>query len=210
MTSLAEPFGLYLVLTRPRVGYEGCAEAAVEEGVGVVQLRMKGEPRDAVAEMARRLRALTRGTQTRLIINDDVEVAVECGADGVHVGQKDTPANEARRRLPPGMWVGLSTHNAEQVAEAEVLAPDYIGIGPVFPTPTKSPPDPAVGTDGLRELLRRTSRPAVAIGGINETNLREVLTAGACNFAVVRAVCDAPRPREALRRLMDIWKQWGT
>lgn len=210
MTSLVEPFGLYLILTEPRAGYEACAEAAVAEGVRLLQLRMKHAPRSAVLDRARRLREITRGTSTLFIVNDDVEVAAECDADGVHLGQDDLPLDEARRRWPaPGKLFGLSTHNAAQIAAAGALRPppDYIGIGPVFPTPTKSPPDPTLGLDGLRELLARATRPAVAIGGINAENLPAVLAQGARNFAVVRAVGDAPDPREAIRRLMGIWRE---
>ncbi len=204
---LPDDFGLYLVLTHPRAGYAACAEAAVAEGVRFLQLRMKGEPRAAVLRIARELRKITAGSPTRFIVNDDVELAAESEADGVHLGQSDLSLDEARRRWPvPGRIFGLSTHNEQQVRAAAAAAPDYIGIGPIFPTPTKTPPDPTVGLEGLRRLLPLAPAPAVAIGGIDESNLQRVRDAGARNFAVVRAVCAAEDPRQAVRRLLELWR----
>lgn len=138
---MPDEFGLYLVLTDPVAGYEYCTEAAVETGVCYVQLRMKRRPRSKILEMAKRLRRITAGSTTRFIVNDDVEVARQCGADGVHVGQDDMTLDEARRRWPePGKIFGLSTHNEEQEASARKLAPDYVGVGPVYPTSTKDKP----------------------------------------------------------------------
>jgi len=202
-----EPFGLYLILTDPVAGYECCAEAAVEAGVRFLQLRMKGVPRSDVLAMARRLRAITRGTATRLIINDDPSVAAEAGADGAHLGQEDMPLAEARARWPQVPLWGLSTHNEEQARAAVALAPDYIGVGPVYPTPTKAKPDPTVGLERLRKILAETPLPAVAIGGIDAERLPEVARAGAENFAVVRAVCQAPDPLSAIHRLQTIWEE---
>lgn len=204
---MIEPFGLYLILTDPVAGYERCTEAAVEAGVRFLQLRMKGVPRSDVLAMARRLRAITRGTATRLIINDDPSVAAEAGADGAHLGQEDMPLAEARARWPQVPLWGLSTHNEEQARAAVALAPDYIGVGPVYPTPTKAKPDPTVGLERLRKILAETPLPAVAIGGIDAERLPEVARAGAENFAVVRAVCQAADPLSAIRRLQAIWEE---
>jgi len=200
-----EPFGLYLILTAPRAGYRACAEAAVAEGVRFLQLRMKDTPPDAARTVGRELRAITRGTGTWLIVNDDVALAAELDADGVHLGQDDLSLPEARLRWPNEDKIfGLSTHNLAQARAAEILAPDYIGIGPVFPTPAKGGRDPAIGLDGMAALLRAAKRPAVAIGGINAGNLPAVRAHGAANYAVIRAVCEAADPRDAIRRLRDI------
>jgi len=199
-----EPFGLYLILTAPRAGYRACAEAAVAERVRVLQLRMKEASPEDVRLVGRELREITRGTDTLLIINDAVDLAAELDADGVHLGQEDLPVPEARRRwAQPGKIFGLSTHNQSQVETAEILRPDYIGIGPVFPTPAKGGRDPVIGPEGLAALLRSTTLPSVAIGGIDATNLPEVLACGARNYAVIRAVGDAVNPRDAIRRLRE-------
>ena len=195
-------FGLYLVVTDPVAGYAKCAEAAVRAGVRMVQLRMKRASRDAILREAREMRAVTAGTDTLFIVNDDPEIASAVGADGVHVGQGDMPPNEVRRRYPDLRIVGLSTHNPAQVLAAEGEVVDYIGVGPVFPTPTKEIPDPVLGLDVMREMISLSSRPAVAIGGIDAGSVTQVIAAGARNYAVVRAVCKAADPYTALLSLL--------
>jgi len=204
---MPDVFGLYLILTRPAAGYERAAEAAIEAGAGYLQLRMKQCGPDEVLEMARRLRRMTAGSATRFIVNDDVEIARQAGADGVHLGQDDLPVAEARRRWPePGRIFGLSTHSEDQEARARLLAPDYIGVGPVFPTPTKERPDPALGLERMGRIIRASPLTTVAIGGIDAGNLAEVLRHGAVNFCVVRAVNQAPDPAAAIGRLQEIWR----
>ncbi len=192
-------------MTDPVVGYERCCEAAVRAGIGIVQLRMKDARREEVVAVARACRAITAGSPTAFIVNDDPSIAAEVGADGVHVGQGDAPVAEVRRRFPKLAIVGLSTHNPEQAKAALAAAPDYIGCGPVFPTPTKKIPDPTLGLRQAGEICTLVSPlPAVAIGGINEGNLPAVLAAGARNYAVVRAVCAASDPYAAIRRLQAL------
>jgi thiamine-phosphate pyrophosphorylase len=203
---MPDVFGLYLILTEPAAGYERAAEAAVETGVRYLQLRMKKRPPEAVLEMARRLRRITAGSPTRFIVNDDVEIAREADADGVHLGQDDLSIAEARRRwLAPGKIFGLSTHNEDQELRARVVAPDYIGVGPVFPTPTKEHPDPVLGMERMGHIIRGSPLTAVAIGGIHADNLADVLRHGATNFCVLRAVNQASGPAAAIRRLQEIW-----
>jgi thiamine-phosphate pyrophosphorylase len=204
---MPDVFGLYLVLTEPAAGYERTAAAAIETGVKYLQLRMKRCPPEEVLEMARRLRRITAGSGTRFIVNDDVEIARQAGADGVHLGQDDLSIVDARRRWPaPGKVFGLSTHNEDQEARARDLAPDYIGVGPVFTTPTKERPDPALGMDRMGRIIRGSPLTAVAIGGIDAGNLADVLRHGAVNFCVVRAVNQAQDPVSAIRRLQEIWR----
>ena len=197
-----EDFGFYLVMTNPKVGYEACAEAAVRAGVKMLQLRMKHAAREEILSVARRVRELTRGTETAFIVNDDPAIAAEAGADGVHVGQDDMPVAEVRARYPGLRIVGLSTHNLGQVraaAAAEGAArPDYIGVGPVYATPTKDVPDPTLGPARAGEMIAAAPFPAVAIGGINLETLPAVKAAGARNFAVVRPVCGAADPYAAI------------
>ena len=194
-------FGFYLVMTNPKVGYAACAEAAVRAGVGIVQLRMKKRPRAEIVEAARQVRAVTAGTKTLFIVNDDPSIAAEVGADGVHVGQGDMPVAEVRRLYPSLGIVGLSTHSPEQARAAIPQKPDYIGVGPVFATPTKEIPDPTLGVETAGAICRRAPVPAVAIGGLNAETLPDVIRAGARNYAVVRAVCGADDPFDAILRL---------
>ncbi len=203
-----DAFGLYLVMTDPVAGYEACTAAAVRCGVRYLQLRMKEAPRDAVLETARRVRAITLGSDTLFILNDDVTIAREVDADGVHLGQGDLPLDEARRLWPaPGKRFGLSTHNELQAVMATRRSPDYIGVGPVFATPTKAVYDPVLGLERMASIVRSSPVAAVAIGGIDRGNLAEVLRRGARNFCVVRAVNRQPDPGTAIRELQDIWRQ---
>ena len=199
-----EDFGFYLVMTNPLVGYERCCEAAVRAGVRMVQLRMKDAPRAELLATAKALVAITRGSDTKLIVDDDASVAAEAGADGVHVGQDDMPVDVVRARYPGIPMVGLSTHNLEQAKRSVAQNPDYIGVGPVFPTPTKKIPDPVLGTELAGRMIASVPYPAVAIGGINEDTLPAVLAAGARNWSVVRAVCGSEDPFSAIRRLQAI------
>ena len=204
-------FGLYLVLTEPLAGYEVCAAAAVGRGVRYLQLRMKNQPRERVLEIARQLREITRGTRTCLIVNDDLDLAREVDADGVHLGQHDLALAEARRRWPsPGKQFGLSTHSLEQALQAGALQPDYIGVGPVFATPTKVVPDPVLGLRQMATIIRSSPLTTVAIGGIDRTNLAQVLRYGATNFCVVRAVNQRRDPEAAIRELQEIWESRQT
>lgn len=198
-------FGFYLVMTNPKVGYAACAQAAVDGGVRIIQLRMKDAPRDEIVSVGRTVRDITRGTDTLFIVNDDPSIAAEVGADGVHVGQGDMPVPEVRRLYPSLRVVGLSTHNPEQALASLDVKPDYIGVGPVWATPTKKIPDPVLGIETAMRMVRSVPYPAVAIGGIDATRLPELLQAGARNYAVVREVCGVDDPLGAIRNLKRIY-----
>lgn len=201
-------FGFYLVMTNPAVGYLKCAEAAVKAGVKMLQLRMKHAADGDILKTAKEIAAITRGTQTNFIVNDSPAIAAAAGADGVHVGQDDMPPARVRREFPSLRIVGLSTHNLAQVQAANALPPgeiDYIGTGPVFATPTKDIPDPVLTPSGAGAMIAASRYPAVAIGGINLSNLRQVKAAGARNFAVVRQVCSSPDPYAAICELVQAW-----
>jgi thiamine-phosphate pyrophosphorylase len=205
---MGDAFGLYLVMTAPVAGYEACAAAAVRCGVRYLQLRMKGAPRDAVLETALRAREITLGSDTLFFVNDDVTIARDVDADGVHLGQDDLPIGEARRLwTAPGKRFGLSTHDERQALLASRLSPDYIGVGPVFATPTKAAPDPVLGIERMAAIVRSSPVATVAIGGIDRGNLAEVLRGGARNFCVVRAVNGRPDPETAIRELQGIWRR---
>ena len=195
--------GLHLVTDSALCGERGVlavVEAAVRGGARVVQLREKTLPTRAFVERARALKALLQPLGVPLIINDRLDVALACGADGVHVGQEDLSPRDMRRWLPDGL-IGLSIERIEQLDAAERLPVDYYGASPVFATATKADAAPALGLEGLRALRARTMRPLVAIRGIGEHNAAAVMAAGADALAVVSALCTAPDPEQAARRL---------
>lgn len=197
-------FGFYLVMTDPVVGYAKCAEAAVKAGVKIIQLRMKHASRDEILCEAREVRRVTQGSNTLFIVNDDPLIAAEVGADGVHVGQDDMTPTEIRRRFPELKTVGLSTHNLNQVAAANDEPVDYIGVGPVYATPTKDIPDPTLGLETMSAMIASARHPAVAIGGIDLSRIPLILAAGAKNFAVVRAVCQSKDPYAEICRIIKL------
>jgi thiamine-phosphate pyrophosphorylase len=193
---------LYLIL-EAKVGSRSAPEVvepALAGGVDVVQLREKGGDDDLVVETARALRDICHARGALLLVNDRPELALECGADGVHVGQDDLPVEEARSVLGPDLLVGVSTHSPAQIAAARESSADYLGVGPVHVTPTKPGAEP-VGTELVRHAAEHAGKPFFAIGGIDAENVGEVVAAGATRVAVVRAIRDAPDPRVAAAEL---------
>ena len=175
--------------------------AACAGGAAVVQLRRKGDAGLETLRLAERCRAITAEAGVLLVVNDRLDVAMACDADGVHLGQDDLPPAAARRHWP-GHLVGRSTHALAQALQAEADGADYAGVGPVFATPTK-PGRPAVGLSLVAEAGNHLHIPWFAIGGIDEGNLPRVLGAGARRVAVVRAVCAAADVERATRRLRE-------
>jgi thiamine-phosphate pyrophosphorylase len=187
---------LYLITgARPDLGT--FLEAAVRGGVDFVQLREKELSDADLLRVLEEARAVTRGLGVPLVVNDRPDLAVLVGADYVHVGQDDLPLRAVRRF---GIPAGLSTHSREELERAEA---DYVAVGPVFATPTK-PGRPAVGLELVRHAAERTPAPWFAIGGIDRTNVAEVVAAGARRIAVVRAIGDADDPEAAARELRDV------
>ncbi len=195
-----------MVMTNPVVGYEACAQAAVSCGVPFIQLRMKNASREEIVSNAWKIREVTRGTDSLFIVNDDVSIAKEVDADGVHLGQRDMSLAEARKIWDaPGKIFGLSTHSEAQAEAAIAQQPDYIGIGPIFPTPTKAIADPDLGVARAGAIAKTTPLPHVVLGGIDETNLTEILKAGATNYCAVRAIMQSPEPERVIRALQKTW-----
>jgi thiamine-phosphate diphosphorylase len=186
--------------------------AAIHGGVDVVQLRDKRLCEPELAATASAAAALCRQLGALFIVNDLPTVALATGADGVHVGQADMAPAKVRELVGSELLVGLSTHTCAEIgaaAEVEVggeRAVDYIGVGPVFETPTK-PGRAAVGTRPVRHAATYAQLPCFAIGGIDAGNVRTVLAAGARRVAVVRAICDAADQEGAARALRDELKQ---
>ena len=152
-------------------------------------------------EEARAFQAALRGTGVPLVVNDRVDVALAVDADGVHLGQQDMALADARRLGPPGWIIGVSAECVEDAIRAEREGADYIGVSPVFATPTKIDTARPLGLEGLRQMRAAVKIPLVAIGGIHAGNAREVIRAGADGLAVVSAIVSADSPREAARQL---------
>lgn len=201
---------LYLVTDRPlSLGrpLEEIVEGAVAGGVTMVQLREKDAPTGEFVALAKRLKAVLAPLGIPLIINDRVDVALAADADGVHIGQSDMPYEDARRLLGAEKIIGLSVENFEDLERANALDVDYVGISPVYGTPTKSDTAEPFGLEGLRRAVAMSAHPTVAIGGMNSSTIAEVMQAGADGVAVVSAICSAPSPRKAAEELKEIVMQ---
>ncbi|NVN56385.1 thiamine phosphate synthase [bacterium Scap17] len=196
---------LYLV-TDPALcaerGLEATVMAAVRGGVSVVQLRDKHASDAEMIAQAIRLKALLDEYEVPLIINDRIEVALASGADGLHIGQSDGDPIEARRRLGENALIGLSVQTLEQLKAVDVERIDYLGLGPVYATPTKPDHAAPLGIEGLTQLVRSSPLPTVAIGGISLANAGEVMTSGTDGLAVVSALCSAEDPAAAAQQFL--------
>jgi thiamine-phosphate pyrophosphorylase len=202
-----EVLRLYLVtdqsLTRGRPLADVVA-AAVQGGVTCVQLREKESDTRAFMAQALALKALLAPHGVPLVINDRIDIALACGAEGVHLGQSDMPVHIARRMLPPEVFIGWSVETPDEVAQSALLPVDYLGVSPVFATLTKTDTNTPWGLEGLRRVRAATALPLVAIGGIHLGNAQEVMRAGADGLAVVSALCSAEQPAQAAMEL----KRW--
>jgi len=202
------PHSLYPIvdtLGDPQLSHLGLARSMLAAGVRFLQLRVKDVPTRGFIELATAIQKLAAEAGASLIINDRADIAKLVQAAGVHLGQEDLPAAQARAILGPDAIIGFSTHNAEQ-AEAAVRqgVVDYIGFGPIFPTSSKLRPDPVQGLVGVREVRRRVALPIVAIGGITTATLPDVLAAGADAAAMISEIVRAPDVGEAVARLLRV------
>ncbi|WP_182035159.1 thiamine phosphate synthase [Vibrio diabolicus] len=177
---------------------------AVEGGVTMVQVREKHGDVRAFIERAQAVKTILEGTGVPLIINDRVDVALAVDADGVHLGQSDMPAEIARQLIGPNKILGLSIETEDQLAEADSLPIDYIGLSAIFATPTKTNTKKHLGIGGLKMALNTTSLPIVAIGGINETNIPALSATGVHGLALVSAICHAENPTKAAEYLLSL------
>jgi thiamine-phosphate pyrophosphorylase len=177
--------------------------AAVAGGVQVVQVREKHLGDGELVAVAEAARALCERLGALLIVNDRPAVALQVGADGVHVGQEDMGVAEVRQLVGPDVLIGLSTHAREEIDAEDAALADYIGVGPVRETPTK-PGRPAVGLELIRYAAEHSRVPFFAIGGLHAGNLGEVIDAGARRAVVLRAITEAEDPRSAARALREL------
>jgi thiamine-phosphate pyrophosphorylase len=168
------------------------AEKLAAAGASLLQYRNKSGNARQVLDHARELRSRL-GRSVQLIMNDRPDLCLAAGFDGVHVGQEDICAEAAREIIGEELWLGVSTHNPDQVRETSQTSADYVAIGPVFPTSNKVNPDPVIGLDGIRAARKLTRKPLVAIGGITLENCRSVIEAGADSVAVISALLPDPR-----------------
>ncbi len=198
-----QPRGLYVIID-PAVtaGRDplSVAREAVAGGARLVQLRDKTPEKGLQLPLAEALAALCREAGALFIVNDHVDLALVVGAHGVHLGQKDLPVAAVRRIVPLKMIVGCSTNNPDEARRAETDGADYVSVGRLFPTGSKADTRPAT-LDTLRAVKAAVSVPVCAIGGINESNIDEVIAAGADMASVIGAVVAAADVREAARRL---------
>lgn len=170
----------------------GFAEGLAAAGVGLLQYRNKtGTPRQMLDHAYRLRKCLA--PSVRLIMNDRADLCVASRFDGLHVGHDDLSPESARIIIGPHRWLGVSTHNASQIVDADRTSTDYIAVGPIFPTYSKAAPDPVIGLEGVRQARALTRKPLVAIGGITCENCRDVIDAGADSVAVISGLMGHPR-----------------
>jgi len=200
---------LYLVLDPDLCRTHSMVEttmAAIAGGATIVQLRDKKVGTEGLIRIGRELMDAMTGTGVPLIVNDDIDAAIAIGADGLHVGQDDVPSRAARERLGRDKIIGLSIEDEAVARKVDPSVVDYVGIGPIFATPTKPDHKPAIGFDGLRQLIKIAGLPSVAIGGLKLDHVDRVLKSGANGLAVVSAICGQPDPESAAARISGALK----
>lgn len=176
-------------------------EAALRGGAGVIQYREKQADTRRMVRVARDLGRVCRRRGAVFLVNDRLDVALAVEADGVHLGQQDMPVALARQLLGPDKLIGVSVQNARAMAEAEKEGADYLSLSPVFATSTKPDHEAPLSLEGVRTLAGASHLPVVAIGGINLTNVAEVIRAGVQGVCVISAVLTAPDPERAAREI---------
>jgi len=184
-------YDLYVITDEAIAGgqtHEEIARRAIAGGADVIQLRDKVCGCRELCRIGRAIRTITMGTGTLFLVNDRLDVALACGADGVHLGQDDIRAGVARQIAPPGFIIGISVGTVDEAIRAEEEGADYIAISPIFSTVSKKDAGPGRGLEVLREIRQNVSVPVIAIGGINLDNVREVIAAGANGVAVISVV----------------------
>lgn len=181
--------------------------AALAGGVRLIQLREKELPVVEFASLASEARQLTTAAGSLLIINDNLEVALAVGADGVHLGREDLPVAAARKGAPD-LIIGASSHSVEEALDAQKQGASYVNIGPLFPTKTKVWSKEFLGLEGLKQIAPGVCIPFTVMGGIKKAHIRDLVGAGARTIAVVTAVTAAPDPEQAARDLLAEIRKW--
>lgn len=208
----APDWRLYLVTDTKLCGSKGVVATvaeAVEAGVTTVQIRDHDCTDGEFVRLGRALAGALSSTSVPLIVNNRAALVEPIGADGLHVGQRDMGPVRARRLIGLGRWLGLSVGTQAALAQARALPPDtldYLGVGPVWAQQTKLDAEPAIGPDGLAQLVQASPWPCVAIGGIKAERMAAVRRAGAAGAAVVSAICGQPDVRAATAQLWSAWE----
>ena len=177
---------------------EEIVREAIKGGAGIIQLREKEWDKNKIKNEAIRLLKICRENNVLFIVNDYVDVALEIGADGVHLGQSDMPIKEAREICGDRLIIGLSTHSIEQAVKADMEGADYITIGPIYKTRAK---DYTIGLNIIKEIINKIKKPLIAIGGINDNNIDSVLGQGVKSVAVISAVVADDDVKESAKEL---------
>jgi thiamine-phosphate pyrophosphorylase len=200
-------YSLYVITDQRTAGGRPLVEvvqAAIRGGATVIQLRLKESSTREMLSLGRQLHELTRRAGLPLIVDDRVDVALALQAEGVHLGQKDMPAEVARRLIGPDRILGVSARSVAEAKEAEAAGADYLGVGDIFGTTSKPDAGAPIGIERFAEIVSSVSIPVVGIGGITLENAALVMQSGAAGVAVISAVIGAPDPEAAARRLRQI------
>ncbi|HEY1744504.1 MAG TPA: thiamine phosphate synthase [Granulicella sp.] len=192
-------------LAARRVRLDDFARELRDAGVTLLQYRDKSGAPQEILRAAEEIATVFAGVEATLILNDRADLAALAGWSGVHVGHLDLPPAAVRRVLGVGRVIGVSTHNDEQMREADASEADYVAVGPVFATSTKLNAEPVVGLEGVRRARALTAKPIVAIGGITRANARAVIEAGADSVAVIGGLfSDGERPGKVARDFLEL------
>jgi len=198
--------GLYLIMTNPVIGYQKLTEIAVNCKISIIQLRIKDHEVNKT-NLASDLRNITNGTNTKFIVNDDINLAMESDADGIHLGQNDLSITKAK-----DLWknknkiFGISTHNQHQAMQAEKNEADYIGIGPIFSTLSKKNLDPLLGIEKASHINNSCNCPSFIIGGISLNNIKQVKNIGSRGFCVLNSINISKNPEKIIKLLQEEWE----
>ena len=200
-----EDFGLYFItdsrLTKKTVIED--VKSAIKGGAKIIQYREKNAPAKKMLEEANEIKKLCQKNKVIFLINDRIDIALAVDADGVHIGQDDMPYNAARNLLGKNKIIGITAHNLEESMEAEKIGADYIGLSPIFSTNTKSDAGNACGAEMISKVKKKVKIPIVAIGGINESNIKDVLKAGAKNAAIISAILTTDDVERAVKKFIE-------
>ncbi|MEE9151856.1 MAG: thiamine phosphate synthase [Thermoplasmata archaeon] len=194
----------------PLAMMEETTNVIVGGGAKILQLRAKNLSSGDFLDAAKIIREITKKSEVIFIVNDRLDVAILSDADGIHLGQRDMPACEARRLLGRSKVIGISTHNLKETFDAKILPIDYISFGPIWPTTTKGDAEAAQGLKMLSEVLKAVDIPIVAIGGITEARLSEVLNKGASSAAMISDIFSSNDIKEKVKRLIKKSEKGGT
>ena len=188
--------------------FEKYTQIAIRNKVALIQYRDKDADIRTMIGNAQKMQKLASNSSTQFVVNDVLEVALLSNADGIHVGQSDESYLNVRTQIPEKI-IGISTMTLEESIEAEELGADYLGVGPIFATQTKTDTPPPIGLVKLKEIVDKITIPIVAIGGINTQNLREVLDTGVHGVAIISAILTAPDPENEIQKIQEIIEKYN-